>query len=88
MKGIGEFFGRMQGKFAQEIAVRAVIQEIIKKQTTLEVPLDKITFVGMDMVLKNLDQTAKSAVFIKKASLLKEIAAIVSKKSITNIRFV
>ena len=78
----------MQGKFAQEIAVRAVIQEIIKKQTTLEVPLDKITFVGMDMVLKNLDQTAKSAVFIKKASLLKEIAAIVSKKSITNIRFV
>ena len=77
----------MQGKFAQEIAVRAVIQEIIKKQTTLEVPLDKITFVGMDMVLKNLDQTAKSAVFIKKASLLKEIAATVSKKNITNIRF-
>ncbi len=87
MKGISEFFGRMHGKFAQEIALRSSIQRIILEQTKVEVPIDKISFVGQEMILKNLDQTAKSAIFTKQTGLLKVFSTNISNRVIVNIRF-
>ncbi len=86
MKGIAEFFARIQNKQAQEIMCRKAGQEALKT-VGIDVEIGDIGFKGSTLTLKRLSQTAKTQLFIKKAFVLKEIAARPVGRTITEIRF-
>lgn len=73
MQNISEFFSKILGKHAKEVHLRTVIQEILKKYIRTDLPLESIILSGGVLSLKGIDQTAKSVIFIKKATILKEL---------------
>lgn len=73
MQNISEFFSRILGKHAKEVHLRTVVQEALKKYIKTDLPLESIVISGGILNLKNLDQTTKSVIFIKKAAILKDL---------------
>ena len=86
MKSISELLGRIRNIQARESLVRLAVQETLKKQLSFEIPLEAISCKGAAVSLKGIDQAARSALFIKKESILKEINAAQSVRVIQDIR--
>jgi len=86
MLGIGEFFRRIQDIKTKEIFVRTAIQDSIKKHTSVHVPIENISFASGSVVLKNINQTARSVVFIRKANIIKDINGAQTVRVVTDIR--
>ena len=86
MKSISEFFSRILGKQGEEMRLRLAFQEIIEKYAKTKVPFDAISFSIKTVSIKGLSQGAKSAIFIKKPAMLKEIAERVPNRPIENIQ--
>lgn len=73
MIGLGEFFKKVQNSFVKELSLRASIKEIVMKHTNIEIPIENISYKSGSIILKNVNQTAKSVIFIKKKVILEEI---------------
>ncbi|MDB5238830.1 MAG: hypothetical protein JWO00_165 [Candidatus Parcubacteria bacterium] len=86
MKSIGEFFARIRNKQTDEIRLRLSVQEIIEKYAKTKLPFDAISFSIKTISIKGLSQGAKSAIFIKKPVILKELAEKVPNRPIEYIR--
>jgi len=86
MKSISEFFGRFRNIQVRESLVRLAVQQALKGWLALEVPLEAISCKGATVTLKGVDQSARSALFIKKEAVLKEINAAQSVRIIRDIR--
>ena len=87
MYGIGGFFKKIQNSFSGEIILRNIIKDAVCKHCGIELSIDNVSYKNGVINLKHLNQSAKSAVFIKKVSILKELKEKVSGKTITDIRF-
>jgi hypothetical protein len=85
MKRVSEFFGRIRNLQAREALVRLAVQQALKNRLTLEIPMGSISYKGATVILKGIDQAARSALFIKKASILKEINTSQSVRTIEDI---
>ena len=86
MNSIGSFFSRIQGVFAGKIVLYSSAQEIIKKVAGIEVPLEALSFSGKSLIIKGLDQAARSVIFIKKSAILKELNQKIPGRVIEDIR--
>ena len=86
MFNIRDFLKRIQGIQTQEYALRVIIKESIKKHTSLDVPIESITIKSHTVVLKNISSIGKSALFIKKAAVIKDINTAQSVHFIYDIR--
>ena len=86
MKRISEFLARFRNIQARESLIRLAIQQALKSRLVLEVPLESISCKGATITLKGVDQTARSAIFIKKEAILKEINGLQSIRIIKDIR--
>ncbi len=86
MFNIASFFQKIGGRRATEIFVRTAIQEAIRKHTSIPVPLEAISFASTNVVLKNINQTAKSVIFIKKIPIIREINTSQTVRTITDIK--
>ena len=87
MKSISELFGRIQNRFTKEAAIRLGVQEAIKNSTGIELPLETIAFSATTLVVKGLNSSAQSAVYIKKPQILEAIRAKSIGRNVTDIRF-
>ena len=86
MKRISEFFERIRNIHAREALVRIAAQQALKTQLLIEVGLESISCKGDAIALKGIDQSARSALFIKKESILKEINEAQTVRIIRDIR--
>ena len=87
MFGIGGFFKKIQNSFAKEFLVREAVREAILKQTGADLPLSVINFRSSTVILgSGVSQSLKSAIYIKKTSILKEIADKQTGRMVTDIR--
>ena len=86
MKSIAEFFKNIKGRQARAVHLRMVVKEAVEKYAHVSVPLEAIDLSSGTAVLKGLDQTAKSVVFIKKTAILAEIGARPDTQSVVDIR--
>ena len=86
MFGIGEFFNRIKGSFAKEIALREAIRQVIQKNIGIDVPITAITVKNGIVSLAGVSQAAKSAIYIKKQAILKEFQTVQNVRAITDIR--
>lgn len=86
MFGIGQFFSKIQNSFAKEVLIRTVMKDAIKKYVGLEIPIENISVKSGTITLDNVSQSARSAIFIKKQAIIKEIMAAQNIKNITDIR--
>ena len=86
MLSISQFFNRIRGRHATELFVRSAIQEAIRKHTSIPVPVEAISFASTSVVLKNINQTAKSVIFIKKVAIIREINTSQTVRTITDIK--
>lgn len=86
MFGIGHLFGRIQGAFAKEVLARKAIVESIKKHTGIDVPIGDVSFKSGTAMLSNVNQAGRSAIFIKKEAILRDIASLQSVRAIRDIR--
>ncbi len=86
MFGIGEFFKKIQGTFAKEVLLRDAIRQAVLHQTGGDVPIHSISFKSDAIILSNVSQSLKSVVYIKKRSILKEIAEKQNIKVLNDIR--
>ena len=86
MLGISEFFKKIQGSFAREISTRMIIKDAIKKHTGAEVPLEAISIKAASVVLGGVNQATRSAIYIKKQVIIKEISGTQELRYINDIR--
>lgn len=86
MLNISQFFKKIQNKYTQELFVRTVIQEQIKKHIGIAVPIEDITVKSGEVLLKNISQTGRSQIYIKKQALLQGINGAQQSKKIGDIR--
>lgn len=86
MLNIGQFFKKIQNKYTQEFFVRTVIKEQIQKYIGIVVPIEDISIKSGDVILKNISQTGRSQIYIKKQALLHGINSAQQSKKITDIR--
>jgi hypothetical protein len=86
MKNISEFFKRIGGIQAKQIALRASIQAAVKESIGLEIPLGDISVRSGSVTLKGLSQSARSVLFIHKLKILTTINDLQSIEKITDIR--
>ena len=74
MFGISGYFKKIQSAFAKEVLMREVIKEAILHQTGADLPIKSIAIKSGTITLENISQSLKSAIYIKKQAILKEIA--------------
>jgi hypothetical protein len=74
MFGISEFFKKIQGSYTKEILIRNAIKEAILHQTGADIPITAVIFKSDTVMLTGVSQSLKSAIYIKKQAILKEIA--------------
>ncbi len=86
MRSIGEFLSRIRNKQAQEIFLRSTIQTALKTTLAIDADIDAIEFKGGAVLIKGLSQTAKSALYMKKGSLLKEIAKLLPTRAVNDVK--
>jgi len=86
MFSIGQFFERIRSKYAQEIFIRTVIKESLKKIANIDVAVEDISLSGSSVSIKKLNQSARSVMYIKKQSMLEAINSAQSISNITDIR--
>ena len=70
MISIGEFFKRIGGVQADEIAFRTGVQRAIKEVVGIDIPIESITFKSGSVALKNTSSVVRSSIFIKKADTI------------------
>ncbi len=66
--------------------VRTVVVDVIQKHTSISIKPEDISFSSDTIVLKNISSTARSCIFIKKQSILKDITDQQAIKILTEIR--
>jgi len=76
MFGIGHLFGRVRNSFTKEIVLRTAVKEAVKASTGIDLAIENITVRNSTVAIKNLGQTAKSAIFIKKPKILEALNSI------------
>jgi len=87
MKSIGEFFVKIRGKHAEEIFLRTIVQKSVKELSGADVPLEAIGFKPKTLILRGLSQSAKSAVFVKRTAIIKDLGSRQNARPIQEIRF-
>jgi len=86
MLSISEFFKRVGGIQAREIAFRVAVQGAIKEVVGIDFPIEDISFKSGVVSLKNISSAARSVVFIKKALILERVNTLQSIHAVTNIQ--
>jgi hypothetical protein len=86
MISIGEFFKRIGGIQAREIAFRADVQKVVKETVGIDIPIECILFRSGVVTLKKVPHAARSAIFIKKDSILESINSIQAARHVSDIR--
>ena len=87
MKGIGEFFKRIGGVQAKEIALRGSIQAVIKEFIGTDVPLGDITVKSGVVTIKNIPHSARSVIYIQKNKIISKANTLLGlNQQITDIR--
>ena len=86
MLSIKEFFKKIQGTRAKEYFIRSVVVAAVKKYSSVDVPIEAVSFSSSDVVLKGINQTARSVIFTKRTEIIKEINTVQSDRIITDIR--
>ena len=86
MFGIGKFFERIQNSYTKEIFVRSTIIDALKKIVNIDVSIKDISIKGDTLSISGISQSARSVIYIKKESIMKEINGIQKIKQINNIR--
>jgi len=83
---ISTFFSRFQNSFKKEIFIREVVCQAIENQTKVRIPIEVVSFSGSSVVLKSVNQTLRSVIFIKKQNIIAEINQKQTGKVIIDIR--
>ncbi|MCX6706155.1 MAG: DNA polymerase III subunit beta [Candidatus Woesebacteria bacterium] len=65
--------GEVQNSFTKEVVLRTTIKEAIKKHVGIDIPIENISPKNGIVTLKNISQSARSAIFIKKQKILGEL---------------
>ncbi|MGC9605376.1 MAG: hypothetical protein ABSF56_01275 [Minisyncoccia bacterium] len=86
MKSISEFFENIRTRQARTARLCTVVQGAVEEHAHIPVQLEAISFSGRTAVIRGLDQTAKSVVFVKKTAILAEIGAKLGDRSVVDIR--
>lgn len=86
MFSIGDFFKRIQSVQSKEIYIRSVVQDVIKKHVGVEIPINDISFKSDVVNLKNISSAAKSALFIKRNAVIKEINEVQQVREVKDVR--
>lgn len=86
MKSIGEFFSNIQNRHAQEVFLRTIIQQVLKKIADVDVGVSDVSLKSGTVTIKRISPTAKSFIFLKKQAILREIAIQVPGKRITDLK--
>jgi hypothetical protein len=86
MFSIAKFFERIQNAQAKEVFLLKAIQDALKKHVGIDIPIENISCKSDSVSLKNVNSAAKSAIFIKKAAILKEINEVQQMRVVKDIR--
>jgi len=86
MKNIGEFFKRIGGVQAKELAGREAIRLAIKEFTHIDVSVASITIKSNTANIKGISQSARSVIFIHKKQIIDFASRLNSALYISDIR--
>lgn len=87
MFNLSGFFNKIQNVFVKEFFLREKIRKIIKDKTKIDIKIENIINKDGLIILKKLNQGAKSTIFVKKLAILESFAKEEITKKIKNINF-
>ncbi len=73
MKNISEFLSKIRNAQTKNVLRKIIVTEIVKKHREVVIDMTKVEFGGGKLILKNLSQTQKTHIFMKKNEILKDI---------------
>jgi len=73
MFNIDQFLKRFRKIGGDSTQMRAIISSTLKNLTKIDVPIESIEVKSSKIYIKNISQTARSEIYIKKVALLEEI---------------
>jgi len=86
MIGLKDFFRNIQNRHTKELFLRSVIQETIKKQFNIDIPIGNIEVKDSTITLRGASSGLKAAIYTKKASMVAMINSGQDVRTITDIR--
>lgn len=82
---ISNFFKKIQNSFSKEVVFRTEIKKTIKEYVGIDIDIENISCKNGIINLKNINQTALSAVFIKKTKILETLRQFYKREYIKDI---
>jgi len=73
MFNIRDFLKKASGRQTKELFFRQTVQEVIKANLGVELPIEAISLRSSTIYLKNISQAARSVIFIKKTQILDQL---------------
>ena len=87
MQNISDFFKRIGGVHAKEIALRSSIQATIKEFVDIDIPISHITLKSGIITLKNIAHSARSSIYINKQKIIERVNIVLnSNNKVVDIR--
>ena len=86
MLGISGFFKNIQNAFTKEIVLRTEIKEVVKKCVGLDLQIENISCKNGVIILKNVNSSVSSAIFIKKTKILEILKRDYKREYVKDIR--
>lgn len=86
MFNIAGFFKKIQNSHTKELFIRTIVIQAIKKFTQSDIPIESVSFNSSTIVLKNISQSLRSIIFIKKQTIISEINSSQTIRIVTDIR--
>ena len=86
MQSISDFFKRIGGVHAREIAAREAFKRALLDVVGIDVEIYSISFRSGSIQLKSLSHTAKTAIFTKKAVIIEKANTLQSIWKIQDIK--
>jgi hypothetical protein len=73
MFNISHFLEKIRGIQAKSAFERIIVHNVILKNIGIDIPIENVSIKSTVITLKNISQSAKSAIYIKKLLLLEDI---------------
>ena len=86
MLRISELFSRIKNAHTKEGLIRGAIRDSIKKISNIDIPVESISMRSATVTLKDVNQSDRSTIFIKKQRILEDINSSQAIRKIEDIR--
>ncbi len=86
MFNIGQILNKVRALRESDIGIRTAIKNAVAKYTEIDVPVEHVQIKSGKATIKNISQAARSVVFMKKETILRDISETLQNNKVKDIQ--